>query len=118
MRFSYVMNSMLYCIMLHCIVSQNLGSTTVGCSGPSKPKTTPWSRNHTAQPLKARLLGGSRKLNPNSDLQLSYGVDYRTLRWIYFLGPPRGLASPEGLRSLRAAQSNSSMTKTTQGLTS
>ena len=28
---------------------------------------------------------------PNSGLQNSYGVDYRTLRGIYFLDAPRGL---------------------------
>ena len=28
---------------------------------------------------------------PNSGLQYSYSIDYRALRWIYVLDPPRGL---------------------------
>ena len=31
--------------------------------------------------------------SPDSELWYSYGVDYRTLRWIYFLDPPRGRSS-------------------------
>ena len=35
---------------------------------------------------------------PSSGLQNSYGVDYRTLRGIYFLDPPRGLGMEAGGR--------------------
>ena len=34
--------------------------------------------------------------SPNSELNRSYGVDYRSLRWIYFLDPPRGLGMANG----------------------
>ena len=43
-----------------------------------------------------RVEGWSGGRVDNSGLQYSYGVDDGTLRWIYFLDPPRGLGCSQG----------------------
>ena len=56
-------------------------------------------RRPRARQTASQTSGWIQKVDPpNTGLQYFYGVDCRTLRWIYFLDPPRGLGARQNQR--------------------
>ena len=89
-------NSILACNWTPGLVSKKTGQTKVmlsysqGLRQWGLPPASQWLLKSRSKP---RPPGVSKSRSPGSGLYYSYGVDYRTLRWIYFFDPLSSLGS-------------------------